>query len=71
MVDKVVDKVVVNMDDVVNMNEAAEAIGISVATAWRWKRTKKLVTINLAGRVLIPKSEIIRLRKNGHDVCPK
>jgi predicted site-specific integrase-resolvase len=65
-----VDKVVVDLDNVVKMNDAAESIGISIATAWRWKREGKLVTINLAGRILVPKSEITRLRKNGHEVSP-
>jgi excisionase family DNA binding protein len=55
-------KILVDMDDVVSVDTAAEQIGISVPTAWRWIRKGKLIKISLAGRTLVPKTEIDRLK---------
>lgn len=55
-------KILVDMDDVVSVDTAAEQIGISVPTAWRWIKKGKLVKISLAGRTLVPKTEIDRLK---------
>ncbi len=55
-------KVLVDLDDMVNMDEAAKQIGIGIATAWRWVKSGKMVKVSIAGRTLIPKSEIERLK---------
>jgi hypothetical protein len=56
-------RVIVDMDDVVSVNEAAGQIGKGVATIWRWIKTDQIISIKLAGRTLIPKSEVERLKK--------
>jgi len=56
-------KVIVDMDDVVSVNDAAEQIGKGVATIWRWIKADQIHTVRLAGRTLIPKSEVERLKK--------
>jgi len=55
-------KILVDMDDVVSVDTAAEQIGISIPTAWRWIKKGKLIKISLAGRTLVPKTEVTRLK---------
>lgn len=55
-------KVLIDLDDLVGMEEAAKQIGIGIATAWRWVKSGKMVKVPIAGRTLIPKSEIERLK---------
>jgi predicted site-specific integrase-resolvase len=57
-------KVLVDLDDLVGMEDAAKQIGIGIATAWRWVKSGKMVKITIAKRTLIPKSEIERLKLN-------
>lgn len=56
-------KVVVDMDEVYDVDEAATLLGKGVATIWRRIRDGKIIVIRIAGRTLIPKSEIERLKK--------
>ncbi len=58
-------KVLVDLDDMVKMEEAAKQIGIGIATAWRWAKSGKMVKVSIAGRTFIPKSEVERLKKPG------
>ncbi|MDD5510796.1 MAG: helix-turn-helix domain-containing protein [Dehalococcoidales bacterium] len=56
-------EVIVNLDDVYSVDEAAAAIGISIPTAWRWVRSGKMIVIRMVGRTLVPKTEVGRLRR--------
>lgn len=58
-------KVVVEIPDAHGVEEAAILFGVGVATVWRWLAKGKLKGIKLAGRTLIPASEIERLKKEG------
>jgi len=42
--------------------EAARLLGIGYATLYRWIKLEKIHTIHIAGRTLIPHSEIKRLK---------
>lgn len=56
-------KMIVDTDEVYDAAEAARLIGIGYATLYRWIKAGKLIAIKLAGRTLIPKSEVKRLEK--------
>jgi len=56
-------KVVVDMAEVCDVDEAAGLLGKGVATIWRWIKDNKIVVIRIGGRTLIPHSEIERIRK--------
>jgi len=58
-------KLVVDVDEVYDTNEAARLIGIGYATLYRWIKANKITVVRLGGRTLIPKSEVERLGKNG------
>ncbi len=53
------------IDNVFETVEAAQELGIGYATLYRWVKAGKIVPIRIAGRTLIPKSEIDRLKKGG------
>ncbi|MBA7486176.1 hypothetical protein ES707_21729 [subsurface metagenome] len=52
----------ITIDNVYETTEAAQLIGISYATLYRWIKAGKLMPIRIAGRTLIPKSEVERLK---------
>ena len=54
----------VEVDDVHSVEEAAELLDKGVATIWRRIRDNKILVIRIAGRTLIPKTEIERLRND-------
>lgn len=56
-------KITVDTGEVYDATEAADKIGIGYATLYRWIKGGKLIAIKLAGRTLIPKSEVERLQK--------
>ena len=47
----------------VTLNDAAQAIGVSKVTLWRWERQGKLTTYRIGREVLIEKAEVERLRR--------
>lgn len=49
--------------DAYGPEETAELLGKGVATIWRWIRDDKIIAVKVAGRVLIPKQEIERIKK--------
>ncbi len=61
-------KIIVDTGEVYDAAEAANLIGIGYATLYRWIKAGKLICVKLAGRTLIPKSEIERLQKEGEEV---
>lgn len=56
-------KLLVDTTEVYDTMEAARKIGIGYATLYRWIKSGKLLAIKLAGRTLIPKTEVERLQK--------
>jgi excisionase family DNA binding protein len=56
-------KVAVEVEDAFDVSEAADQLGIGIATAWRWIRDGKLPSFKLAGRTLVPGC-FIRLIQN-------
>ncbi|GAI70547.1 unnamed protein product [marine sediment metagenome] len=57
----------ITIDNVYETTEAAQLIGISYATLYRWIRAGKLTPIRIAGRTLIPKSEVGRLKREKNN----
>ena len=55
-------KIVIDMPDLHDANEAAQMLGIGYATIYRWIKSGKLVPVRVDRRTLIPKSEIERLK---------
>ncbi|MBA7506549.1 hypothetical protein ES706_05240 [subsurface metagenome] len=55
-------KIVIDVDDLYETEEAARLIGIGYATLYRWIKKGKLLPVRVAGRTLIPKYEIDRLK---------
>ncbi len=57
----------INVRDAYEVNEAARLLGLGSATVWRWIYKGKIIPIRIEGlttdRVLVPKSEIERLKK--------
>ncbi len=53
----------ITIDNVYETAEAAQLIGIGYATLYRWIKAGKLTPIRIAGRTLIPKSEVERLKQ--------
>jgi len=53
----------ITIDNVHDTNEAAKALGVSYVTIYRWIKAGKLTPIRIAGRTLIPKSEVERLKQ--------
>lgn len=56
-------KILVDTNEVYDATEAADLIGIGYATLYRWIKSGKLIAIKLAGRTLIPRTEVERLQK--------
>ena len=47
----------------VTLSDAAQDIGVSKVTLWRWERQGKLTTYRIEREVLIEKAEVERLRR--------
>lgn len=55
-------KIVIDMPDLYDTNEAAQMLGIGYATIYRWIKAGKLIPVRVDKRTLIPKSEIVKLK---------
>lgn len=53
----------INSTDVVPAPQAAKEVGVPKNTFYRWINEEKLISINLFGMLLIPRSEIIRIKE--------
>jgi len=60
-------KLVVDTDELYELNEAATALGIGIATLFRWLKKGEIIPWRISGRTYIPKSEIERLNKKAED----
>lgn len=43
------------------VEEAAEAMSVGKSTVWRWIHDKRVRSVKLGGRTLIPREELLRL----------
>ena len=60
-------KIIIDMPDLYDTNEAAQVLGIGYATLYRWIKAGRLIPARVGNRTLIPKSEIWRFQKSGID----
>jgi excisionase family DNA binding protein len=56
-------KLSIDTDNYVSMEDAAELLDISIPTVWRWKKSGKLETTTVFGRVLVSKENIDKARQ--------
>lgn len=56
----------IELHDLVNQSKAAELIGVSRVTLWKWIRLGKLQPVIVGGMRMVPQSEVERLKK-GRD----
>jgi len=61
-------KIIVDMPDLYDTNEAAQMLGIGYTTIYRWIKAGKLIPVRVDKRTLIPISEIRRLKKDKGEV---
>jgi len=64
-----VPKIVIDVADLYETEEAAGLMGIGYATLYRWIKKGKIMPVRVSGRTLIPKYEIERVLKikQGND----
>lgn len=55
-------KILIDTDEYCDTTEAAKLLGIGYATLYRWIKSGKILPLRVAGRTVIPKSEIDRLK---------
>ncbi|MBU0778403.1 helix-turn-helix domain-containing protein [Patescibacteria group bacterium] len=60
-------KFVVDTDELYELNEAATALGIGIATLFRWLKKGTIIPYRVSGRTFILKSEVERLTKKAED----
>ncbi len=60
-------KIIIDMPDLYDTNEAARELGIGYATVYRWIKAGKLIPVRVDKRTLIPKSEVERLKREIND----
>jgi excisionase family DNA binding protein len=61
-------KLTISTNDALSIAETCRKIGVSRRTIYRWINSGKLSTLSIAGKTLIPKSEVQRLRKEHRNV---
>jgi len=55
-------KAAVEIEDLYDVDATADLLGMGVATIWRRIRNGEIIKVRIAGRTLIPKSEIERIK---------
>ena len=55
-------KGLVDIPGLYEIEEAAKALDVGVATIFRWMKSGKLISLDVGGRTLIAQSEIERLK---------
>ena len=60
-------EIVVDIPELYDPNQAAEALGIGYATVFRWIKAGTLIPVRIGGRTLIPKSEVERLNRERNE----
>jgi predicted site-specific integrase-resolvase len=54
---------IIDTENYVSVEDAAELLDISIATAWRWKKSGRLETTNVFGRILVSRDDIDKARQ--------
>ena len=57
-------EIVIDIPELYDPNQAAEALGVGYATVFRWIKAGKLIPLRIGGRTLIPRSEIERFKNS-------
>ena len=65
----IVPKIVIDTDEVYELEEAAQLLGIGIATLFRWMKKGQIIPLRLSNRTFIPKSEIERLNKRNKQAA--
>lgn len=60
-------KIVIDLPDLYDTNEAADLLGIGYATLYRWIKAGRIIPVRGDGRTFIPKSEIERVKRERVD----
>ena len=55
-------QIVIDLNEVFTLEEAAILLDIGIATLYRWMKVGKIIRLQIGHRVYIPKSEIERLK---------
>ncbi|MGQ9545954.1 MAG: helix-turn-helix domain-containing protein [Dehalococcoidia bacterium] len=55
-------KIIVDLEEFYELNEATQMLNIGIATLFRWMKKGKIIPVRLSGRTLIPKKEVERLQ---------
>jgi len=56
-------KFIIESNDLFDVPEAAQLLGIGYATVYRWIASGKIIPVRMDNRTLIPRSEVERLQK--------
>ncbi len=60
-------KLVIEADEFYTVGEFADELGKGIATVWRWIASKRVITVKVGDRTLIPKSELARIKTSEAD----
>jgi excisionase family DNA binding protein len=55
--------ITISVTNAVSLKEAADELGITTMTLWRWMDKGKIIAVKFGRYRMIPKSEIERLQK--------
>lgn len=64
---RIMPRITIDTNEVHETAEAARLLGIGYATLYRWIKADLLIPIRIAGRTLIPQSEIDRIKRERKD----
>lgn len=56
--------ITIAVQDALSYKDAAQELGITTMTLWRWVKKAKIIAIQLGRYKFIPKSEVDRLKEN-------
>ncbi len=59
----------IELNDYLSQGKAAEALGITVMTLWRWMKDDKIRPIIVGGHRMIPRSEVDRLKAEKEEAA--
>ena len=60
-------EVVIDGKSVMSVEEAAEIVGRSRATVWRWIQDGKVSTVKTSNRTYVPSSEVEKFKKASRE----
>jgi excisionase family DNA binding protein len=57
----------VDPKDLIDLLEAGRLLGVSHVTVWRWTKAGKIPAFDIAGRVLLLRSDVLKHKERGRD----